>query len=578
LRVGCIAVIDALPLLQGQFKDTTMRARFALLSIASALAFAAPLQAQEAPATAPAATATPAPAPKPRLILALSVDQFSADLFAQYRQHFTGGFARLMQGAVFPQGFQSHAATETCPGHSTLLTGVHPSRTGIIANSWFDPKLNREVYCAEDERDPASSAGKPVVSAWHLKAPTLGDLMKRADPTALNVAVSAKDRAAVMMSGHEVDAAYWWVGQGFTTYNGRAPLASVAVQNAASAKVIAAGAPALPVPAWCQAVDRATPIKDFTIGTYRFPLKAGDYRAFSKTPRIDAATGELAVRLVDEMGLGKDAVTDVLSVSFSATDYVGHQYGTQGVEMCIQLAQLDATLGKLFDALDQRGIDYVAVLSADHGGTDAPERSRLKGDADAQRADVGLTAEALSAAVSQDTGVKGASGQILYGAGASGDIWLAPGLSARQRKKVIDALMVRLAAHPQIAAVYEAGALAKVPVPSGNPQDWTMAQRVRASYNPEHSGDVLMMTRRGVVPGDPSPSYTATHGSPWDYDRRVPILFWRKGLAGFEQPNPIETVDIAPTLASVIGLAEPAGTWDGRCLDIDGSAADTCGR
>ena len=340
-----------------------MRARFALLPFVSALALAAAPawgQAQDAKAPplaqVPPASA-PVPAPKPRLVLALSVDQFSADLFAQYRQHFTGGFARLMQGAVFPQGFQSHAATETCPGHSTLLTGVHPSRTGIIANSWYDAKAGREVYCSEDERDPTSSNDKPVVSPWHLKAPTLGDLMKQADPQALNVAVSAKDRAAVMMSGHQADAAYWWVGQGFTTFKGRTALSSVAAQNAAAAKLVTAGAAALPVPAWCQAVDRATPIKNFTIGTYRFPLKAGDYRGFNRSPRIDAATGELAVRLVDEMGLGKDAVTDVLSVSFSATDYVGHQYGTEGVEMCIQLAQLDATLGKLFAALDQRNID-----------------------------------------------------------------------------------------------------------------------------------------------------------------------------------------------------------------------------
>jgi predicted AlkP superfamily pyrophosphatase or phosphodiesterase len=560
-----------------------MRARLALLTIASALALTAvPTHAQDARTPPVPQTPVPAqastPAAKPRLVLALSVDQFSADLFAQYRQHFTGGFARLMKGAVFPQGFQSHAATETCPGHSTLLTGVHPSRSGIIANNWYDAKVGREVYCAEDERDPTSSASKPVVSAWHLKSPTLGDLMKQADPTALNVAVSAKDRAAVMMSGHQADAAYWWLGQGFTTFKGRAPMSSVPAQNAATAKVIAAGAPALPVPGWCQAFDRATPIKDFTIGTHRFPLAAGDYRSFNRTPRVDAATGELALRLVDEMGLGKDAVTDVLSVSFSATDYVGHQYGTEGVEMCIQLAQLDATLGKLLDALDQRGIDYVAVLSADHGGTDAPERAKLAGNAEAQRADLALTAEALSTAISQETGVTAASGQILYGAGASGDIWLAQGLSDRQRKKVIGALMGRLAAHPQIAAVYEAKAFARMPVPAGNPQDWTMVQRVRASFDPERSGEVLMMTKRGVVPGDPSPSYTATHGSPWDYDRRVPMLFWRKGMTGFEQPNPVETVDIAPTLAAVLGMSAPAGTWDGRCLDIDGSAADTCRR
>jgi predicted AlkP superfamily pyrophosphatase or phosphodiesterase len=553
-------------------------ARLALASLAGALVLGAagPSIAQDqAPAAPPA---SPAPAPKPRLILAISIDQFSADLFAQYREHFTGGFARLLTGAVFPQGFQSHAATETCPGHSTLLTGVHPARTGIVANTWYDAKIGRDVYCVEDEHDPKSTAKEPVVSNAHLLAPTLGDLMKRANPAALNVAVSAKDRAAVMMSGHDVDAAYWWLGKGFTTYQGRTVSAAALAQNAVTDKLIDAGAPALPARAWCGKVDRAVPVKDFTIGTYRFPLTPGDYKTFNRTPRIDAATGDMAVRLVDEMGLGKDDVTDVLSVSFSATDYVGHAYGTEGVEMCIQLAQLDATLGRLFAALDSRGIDYVAVLTADHGGIDAPERLQQAGFPAAQRIDPALTAEALSKAVSQDTGVTAKSGQLVYGAGASGDIWLAPGLTAKQQKKVIDALVARLAKNPQIEAVYTAAQLAKVSVPQGNPQDWTIEQRTRASFNPAHSGQVLMMTKRGVVPGVPTPGYTTTHGSPWDYDRRVPMLFWRKGIAGFEQPDPVETVDIAPTLASLIGLTEPAGTWDGRCLDIDGSRADTCGR
>ena len=557
-----------------------MRLALAAFGGAVALGTAVPSGAQDRAATpaAPQPAAQPAPAAKPRLILAISIDQFSADLFAQYREHFTGGFVRLLSGAVYPQGFQSHAATETCPGHSTLLTGVHPARTGIIANTWYDAKVGRTVYCAEDEHNPKSTASEPVVSNAHLLAPTLGDLMKRANPAALNVAVSAKDRAAVMMSGHTADAAYWWLGKGFTTYEGRPVSPAARAQNLATDKLIDTGAPALPAPDWCGKVDRAVPIKDFTIGTYRFPQAAGDYKTFNRTPRIDAATGEMAVRLVDEMGLGKDDVTDLLSVSFSATDYVGHAYGTEGVEMCIQLAQLDATLGTLFASLDSRGIDYVAVLSADHGGIDAPERLQLNGFPSAQRIDPALTDVELSKAVSQDTGITAKSGQLLYGAGASGDIWLAPGLTDKQRKKVIAATIARLAKHPQIEAVYDAQALAKVPVPRGNPQDWTIEQRARASYNPAHSGEVLMMTRRGVVPGEPRPGYTTTHGSPWDYDRRVPMLFWRKGVSGFEQPDPVETVDIAPTLAAQIGLTEPAGTWDGRCLDIDGSRADTCGR
>ena len=105
-----------------------------------------------------------------------------------------------------------------------------------------------------------------------------------------------------------------------------------------------------------------------------------------------------------------------------------------------------------------------------------------------------------------------------------------------------------------------------------------MLERARASYFPGRSGDLVVLLGRAVMPiPDPGRGYVATHGSPWDYDRRVPILFWRRGLAGFEQPAPVETVDIAPTLAALLGLKVPAGEFDGRCLDIDGGAGDICG-
>ncbi|WP_067732485.1 alkaline phosphatase family protein [Novosphingobium naphthalenivorans] len=558
-----------------------MRLALPLIALATALSFTSPALADETPAAPPAAEAS-TPAPAPRLIVAISVDQFSADLFAQYREHFSRGFKRLLDGAVFPSGYQSHAATETCPGHSTLLTGVHPARTGIVANNWYVPGIGRKdkkVYCVEDEANPDSTSKNPVVSPRHLKAPTLGDLMKKANPATINAAVSAKDRAAVMMSGHDTDAVYWFDGKGFTTFEDRKITPAVEAENAAVAKLVDGGDGDLPVPGFCGAVDHAVKVKDFTIGTYRFPLKPGDYRTYAGGPRLDAATGDLAIRMVDELGMGKDAVPDVLSVSFSQTDRVGHAFGHEGVEMCIQLAQLDATLGTLFDALDARGIDYAVVLSADHGGIDAPERLNQEGYPGAKHISADLEGDALAEAVSKETGITAPQGKLLYGGGSSGDIWLGTGLTAKQRKTVTGALVALLKANPEVDAVYTAEELKAVPVPQGDPQDWTMIQRVRASFDPERSGEVLMMTKRGVVGiVDPAPGYTATHGSPWDYDRRVPIVFWRKGMTGEEQPVPVETVDIAPTLAALVGLKEPAGTWDGRCLDIDGSEADTCAR
>src|SRR6059058_2499959 len=166
-----------------------------------------------------AAAASAQDRPPPRLVVAISVDQFSADLFAQYRQHFTGGLRRLEEGVVFPSGYQSHNVTETCPGHSTILTGARPARTGIIANEWFDQSLARpdkQVYCSEDPSVPGSSSEHYTVSTQFLKVPTLGDRMKAADPRSRSVAIAGKDRAAIMMGGYGPDQRWYWTGKSYT--------------------------------------------------------------------------------------------------------------------------------------------------------------------------------------------------------------------------------------------------------------------------------------------------------------------------------------------------------------------------
>src|SRR5690349_17140031 len=155
-----------------------------------------------------ASAAAAQPASPPKLLVVISVDQFSANLFDEFRPHWTQGLARLASGTVFRNGYQSHAMTETCPGHSTILTGDHPSRTGIIGNTWLDQSLGRSdktVYCAEDETQPGTSSIAYKVSPKHLLVPTLGELMKLRWPASRTVAVSGKDRAAVMMSGQRPD-------------------------------------------------------------------------------------------------------------------------------------------------------------------------------------------------------------------------------------------------------------------------------------------------------------------------------------------------------------------------------------
>jgi predicted AlkP superfamily pyrophosphatase or phosphodiesterase len=554
-----------------------MRLSFAPLALA-VLTLSGTAHADPAPPPPPPVAPVPAPAKPPKLIVAISVDQLASDVFDRYRRFYTRGLARLQEGAVFPAGYQSHAATETCPGHSTLLTGARPARTGIIANNWFDSATGRRVYCAEDERDPASTAKDPVVSPWHLRVPTLGDRMKAVNPASRNVAVSGKDRAVIMMGGHTLDAAFWWKDGAFIGLAGKALPPSVTNLNREIATKMAAGGPGLALPAWCANRDHTVPVGDFTLGTNHFPIQAGKADTFRVSPRLDGATAAIAVQLVDEMKLGQRAAPDILSVSFSATDYVGHAYGNGGVEMCIQMDELDRNIGTLLDHLDARKIDYIVVLSADHGGLDAPERLDEQAYPAAARVTKSLEPGELNKAITAKTGVSVPTGALVYGDGPFGDFYVSKKLDAAQRATVTAALIELLKADPQVAAVFAAPELALLPMPpAGVPQDWSLQDRARASFDPERSGDVIALLKRGIVPiGDPRPGYIATHGSPWDYDRRVPMLFWRRGLAGFEQPAPVETVDIAPTLAAVLGLAVPAGQFDGRCLDIDGGTADSC--
>jgi len=525
----------------------------------------------QAPAPAPAA----APRPAPRLIVAISVDQYAADLFAQYRSRYTGGLARLLGGAVFPSAYQGHAATETCPGHSTLLTGFRPARTGIVANSWIDQRVGRPdkvVYCAEDERVPGTDHNRYQAADLHLKVPTLGERMKAADPRSRVVAVAGKDRAAIMMGGHKVDELWWWDGDTYVSYPGRAVPGAVQRTRDAVAALIARPQEPLPLPGHCRPLDRPITVAGQVLGQGRFSRAAGDKRAFRASPAADAAVLAMAAGLVQDMGLGKGPAPDLIAVGLSATDYVGHSTGTQGTEMCIQQAELDGAIGGFLDVLDATGVDYEVVLTADHGAHDMTERQMERAMPMEAHMEPGANAKQVGAAIGRDLGI---AGPVLLG--GEGDVWLDRALTPAQRTRVLAEAVRRYRAMPQVAAVFTGAQIAATAMPAAPPETWTLIERARASYDPERSGDLVVLLRPRVTSIEkPGPGYVETHGSPWDYDRRVPLVFWRRGMTGFEQPLSVETVDIMPTLAATLGLAVTG--VDGRCLDLDPGPGDTCRR
>lgn len=515
---------------------------------------------------------------RPKLIVAISVDQFSGDLFAEYRQNYRGGLRRLSTGVVFPRGYQSHAATETCPGHSTILTGSRPARTGIIANNWYNfsaLRPDKKIYCAEDESQLGTDSDHFSVSPLHLRVPTLGSRMKAFNPASRVVSVAGKDRAAVMMGGAGIDATWWLTPAGYSSYAGvnLSPLVA-AINRDLLAELGRARGP-MSVPSPC--ADKMFAVKvgeNISVGEGRFARDAKDFSAFRASPSQDGFTLRLAASLIEEMQLGQRMSTDVISIGLSANDYVGHRYGTAGPEMCIQQFALDDALGKFFARLDKDGIDYLVMLTADHGGHDLPERHRMNAVPMEQRASPGLLPAALSDAVAAKTGLKG---PLLFGEGVGGDLYMSPTLQPDQRGLVERETLAILRKDPQVEIVFTKAEISAEPAPYGPPESWTLLQEARASFDPERSGDFLVLLKPRVMSiAIPSQSYTATHGSPWDTDRRVPILFWRKNIRAMEQPLGVETVDILPTLAALVGLPVPASEIDGRCLDLIPGPEDSC--
>jgi predicted AlkP superfamily pyrophosphatase or phosphodiesterase len=295
---------------------------------------------------------------------------------------------------------------------------------------------------------------------------------------------------------------------------------------------------------------------------------SGKWRA---TPVFDSLTLEMAKAAVDTLALGKGKSIDVLAVSFSATDYVGHYFGTEGAEMCAQQLALDKTIEELLTHLERRGLSYVVALTADHGGLDIPERNTSRGVPQATRLDPGLLPENIGAKVASKLKLKGS---VLLAGAFANDVYLAPAIEPRKRQAVLDAVRREYESYEgtQIAAVFTRSQLLAAKAPSGPPDQWSLLDRAKASFNEQRSGDLVVLLKPYVTsyekPTKVDEHYISSHGSPWDYDRRVPIIFWWPGIQGFEQPAAVETVDIAPTLADLIGLKVAPNAMDGRVLQV----------
>ena len=531
-----------------------------------------------------ASDAPPAPTPgRPSLVVTIVVDQFSADLFNQYRDRFTGGLHTLAdQGLVYANGYQQHAMTETCPGHATVLTGMNPARAGIPANDWIDRATGKEVYCLAAPQNGLAhgrNTDNGAVGPDQLAASTMGDWLKAVSPQSRVYAVSGKDRGAITLNGHQGDGAFWYtVGFGFTTYvepgqTAEARLAPVAALNAR----IAARIEATP-PVWTYSDETCRALEaEWTVGGASFRAALPPQRfAIDTSPFLDEMTLEAATELLDSRELGRRGVTDMLGVSLSATDRIGHTFGNQGPEMCDQMRRLDVALGAFLDRVAEVPGGALVVLTADHGGNDFPERQSTRGYAEARRGDpelLGRVNAELKAEfdLAVDPLTSGGSGLMVVGAD---NIALPQPL----RGRVAVAAVERLRAEPTVAGAWtiEEALAAPAPRRDASPQELSLLERQSVGAVDGRSPDIVVALQPGMTPGPGRAGlYVAGHGTPWDYDRRVPIVFWSPESPGQERYLPIRTIDIAPTLSRAIGLETPEGL-DGRCLDLGLFGAAPC--
>ncbi|MBL0312345.1 MAG: alkaline phosphatase family protein [Holophagaceae bacterium] len=518
---------------------------------------------------------------RPKLVLVISVDQFSADLFQRYGKDLPGGLGLLQkQGVVFTEAYHDHAFTETGPGHSVLLSGRFPGHTGIVENSWYDRALGRAVYCVADENVQAVGRSKKAgVSQSRFIGTTLGDWLQAQVTGSRAYSLSGKDRAAVLMAGRKPTAVFWFEGAaGFNTstaYAEKQPQWLTSLDESLHQRflrdnwtwtALASWSGAARTGAWTlpggQVVRNGLPRVVQGLG---MPLDKDFSERFRRSPFFDQVTLEAARVLVEQEQVGRGPSTDLFTLSLSATDYIGHNFGSGSVEMWDQIHRLDQELGKFLAWLQKRVPDTWVVLSADHGGMDLPEG--LKED--------GLPAERLSEPKDWFAQLNIALRRrlkvevdLVRASNVPTQIYLddsAIKTIGLDREKVLEAIQAQLKTQPEVEASVTALTLEAFKEPAlGNPRDSSLMARFNHSFMVGRSGDVMVAFKPLTIFSDPP--YVTNHGSPWDYDRRVPIIFmgpWKPQT----RRQPVRTVDLAPTLALELGI-KPAEPLDGKALDL----------
>jgi hypothetical protein len=487
-----------------------------------------------------------APRKELRLVLLVAIDQFRYDYLTRFRDQYKGGFDRLLRnGANFVNNNLDHYPTVTAVGHSTMLTGATPKVSGIVGNDWYDRESGKTVTSVSDpSTQTIGGSGGIGASPRRLLVSTIGDEMKRSHRDHPKViGMSLKDRSAILPSGHMADAAYWYDNK-----TGDFVSSTYYFQD---------------LPNWVQSFNKRRTTDKYAGMEWRFD--EGSPSGVSKMPtdlgaKLSAAVysspfgnellEQFAEEAVRQEKLGQRDSVDLMTISFSSNDAVGHSYGPDSArvhEMCIRT---DRDLGKLFTFLDQTiGMQHIiVVLTADHGVMPVVEQLQQDRMPGGRMTNATLFDPMRQALVARF----GAGEWLLSTAGTSPYLnWKLIAEKGLDRGEVERVAAAAIASVPHVSRVFTRQQLLMGAVPGDK-----ISERIARSFNMERSGDLEVLLEPYWIRG----ATGTTHGTPCSYDSHIPLIVMGPGIKAGRYARPVALNDVAPSLATILDIETPSGS------------------